>query len=199
VRSPAAVVVLVTVALTAPAYAALAAPGDLHLASSGPTGAASDGEALVPSVSADGTTVAFFSTSTNLHPADTDPGPDVYVKNVRTGEVILASRAASGAKGNGDSHLPAISADGRRVAFVSTATNLHPAGVRGVYVKDLSTGRCGSPRRRRRGRRPTTAPTGSRCRGTAASWPSRRPPRTCIPWTRSPTSTSTSRTSRVAG
>jgi uncharacterized repeat protein (TIGR01451 family) len=140
VRSPAAVVVLVTAALATSASPASAAPGDLHLASSGPSGTASDGEALVPSASADGTLVAFFSTATNLHPADRDPGPDVYVKNVRTGEVILASRAAGGAKGNGESRLPAISADGRRVAFVSTATNLHPAGVPGVYVKDLATG-----------------------------------------------------------
>jgi len=140
VRSAAAVVVLVTVAFALPASASFAAPGDLHLASSGPTGAASDGEALVPSVSRDGTMVAFFSTATNLHPADTDPGPDVYVKNVRTGQVTLVSRAAGGAKGNGESRLPAISADGTRVAFISTATNLHPAGVPGVYVKDLATG-----------------------------------------------------------
>jgi uncharacterized repeat protein (TIGR01451 family) len=140
VRSPAAVGMLATVALAVPASAAVAAPGDLHLASAGPTGTASNGEALVPSVSQDGTMVAFFSTATNLHPADTDPGPDVYVKNLRTGAVILASRAASGAKGNGESRSPAISADGSRVAFVSTATNLHPAGVPGVYVKDLTTG-----------------------------------------------------------
>jgi uncharacterized repeat protein (TIGR01451 family) len=140
VRSPAAVVVLVAIAFAAPANTALAAPGDLHLASASASGAASNGEALVPSVSADGAVVAFFSTATNLHSADTDPGPDVYVKNVRTGAVILASRAANGAKGNGDSRLPAVSSDGTRVAFVSEATNLHPAGVAGVYVKDLVTG-----------------------------------------------------------
>jgi uncharacterized repeat protein (TIGR01451 family) len=140
VRSAAALVVSATVALFASANTALGAPGDLHLASAGPNGAASNGEALVPSVSADGTMVAFFSTATNLHPADSDPGPDVYVKNVRTGEVILVSRAATGAKGNGESRLPAISADGKRVAFISTATNLHPAGVPGVYVNDLGTG-----------------------------------------------------------
>jgi uncharacterized repeat protein (TIGR01451 family) len=140
VRSPAAVVVLVAIAFAAPVNAALAAPGDLHLASASATGAPSDGEALVPSVSADGAMAAFFSTATNLHPADTDAGSDVYVKNVRTGAVILASRAAGGAKGNGDSRLPVVSADGKRVAFISEATNLHPAGVPGVYVKDLATG-----------------------------------------------------------
>jgi uncharacterized repeat protein (TIGR01451 family) len=140
VRSLIAVVVLVAVAIGAPATPALAAPGDLRLASATGTGAASNGEALVPSVSGDGAMVAFFSTATNLHPADTDEGPDVYVKNVRTGEVILASRTPGGAKANGESRQPAISADGTRVAFFSTATNLHPAGVQGVYVKNLGTG-----------------------------------------------------------
>ena len=139
-RSTASVVALAAVALAAPASAALAAPGDLHLASATSNGAASDGEALVPSVSGDGTRVAFFSTATTLHPADADPGPDVYVKHVRSGEVILASRAPGGAKGNGDSRLPALSADGTRVAFVSDATTLHPAGAPGVYVKNLATG-----------------------------------------------------------
>jgi uncharacterized repeat protein (TIGR01451 family) len=140
VRSTASALALAAAALAAPAGTALAAPGELHLASATATGAASNGEALVPSVSGDGTLVAFFSTATNLHPADTDAGPDVYVKKVRTGEVVLVSRAANGAKGNGDSRLPVVSPDGRRVAFVSEATNLHPAGVPGVYVKDLATG-----------------------------------------------------------
>jgi uncharacterized repeat protein (TIGR01451 family) len=140
VRSAAAVVVLAAIAFAAPANAALAAPGDLHLASASAAGVPSDGEALAPSVSADGAMVAFFSTATNLHPADTDAGPDVYVKNVRTDEVVLVSRGAGGAKGNGDSRLPVVSPDGKRVAFVSEATNLHPAGVPGVYVKDLATG-----------------------------------------------------------
>jgi uncharacterized repeat protein (TIGR01451 family) len=84
--------------------------------------------------------VAFFSTATNLHPADTDSEYDVFVKNLVTGEVLLASRAADGAKGNGRSVGAAISSDGTRVAFSSASTNLHPAGVPGVYVKELRTG-----------------------------------------------------------
>lgn len=91
-------------------------------------------------MSGDGTLVAFFSTATNLHPADTDDEYDVFVKNLLTGEVILVSRAADGPKGNFPSAGAAISADGTRVAFNSAATNLHPSGVRGVYVKNLQTG-----------------------------------------------------------
>ncbi len=139
-RRRAALIILAAVAVAARSDAAAAAPGDLRLASANAAGVASNSSSLVPSVSADGALVAFFSDATNLHPADTDPGADVFVKNVRTGELILASRAADGAKGNGDSRVPVISADGTRVAFLSEATNLHPARVPGVYVKDLRTG-----------------------------------------------------------
>jgi uncharacterized repeat protein (TIGR01451 family) len=136
----AALTLLVVTALAAPSSAALAEPDDLHLASASATGAGGNGESFGPSVSGDGTLVAFFSTATNLHPADTDDLYDVFVKNLLTGEVILASRAADGAKGNSVSSGAAISADGTRVAFNSGATNLHPSGVRGIYVKDLVTG-----------------------------------------------------------
>jgi hypothetical protein len=54
--------------------------------------------------------------------------------------VILASCAANDAEGDGDIRLPVISPDGTPVAFVSEATNLAPAGVPGVYAKDLATG-----------------------------------------------------------
>lgn len=79
-----------------------------------------------PSISADGNLVAFFSTSSNLHAEDVDVIPDVFVRNMSTGEMILVSRAsgALGSKGNGASSSPAISADGRYVAFESIATNL---------------------------------------------------------------------------
>jgi len=136
----AALTLLVAIALAAPGSLALAEPDDLHLASASAMGVGGNGESLGPSVSGDGTLVAFFSTATNLHPADTDDEYDVFVKNLTTGEVILVSRAAGGAKGNSRSAGAAISADGTRVAFTSGATNLHPAGVPGVYVKDLRTG-----------------------------------------------------------
>lgn len=135
-----ALILLVATALAASGESALAEPGDLHLASANAAGAGGTGESLGPSVSSDGTLVAFFSTATNLHPADADSEYDVFVKNLLSGEVILVSRAAGGAKGNGRSVGAAISADGTRVAFSSAATNLHPAGVPGVYVKDLRSG-----------------------------------------------------------
>ena len=84
----------------------------------------------------------FESTANNLVPDDTDSISDVYVRNRLTGETILVSRASSttGAKGDGASHDPAISADGRFVAFSSDAENLIPggSGAEHVYVRDLA-------------------------------------------------------------
>lgn len=114
------------------------APGDLHLASITPDGVKGNWS-IAPSLSADGSRVAFTSGS-HLHPADNDDHTDVYVKDVRTGEVFLASASATGEKGNSRSSLAAISADGNRVAFASGATNLHPSGSNGLMVKDLTTG-----------------------------------------------------------
>jgi hypothetical protein len=92
-----------------------------------------------PSLSADGSRVA-FSSGSRLHPADDDNETDAYVKDLRTGEVILASASGTGEKGNARSSLASISADGNRVAFLSGATNLHPSGSSGLMVKDLTSG-----------------------------------------------------------
>jgi len=58
-----------------------------------------------------------------------------------TGDVTLVSRAA--APGNGASEDPSISADGRRIAFASTATNLDPGKAdptRAIFVRDRAAG-----------------------------------------------------------
>jgi Tol biopolymer transport system component len=84
-----------------------------------------DGYIEAPSVSADGRTVAFQSNATNLVEGDLDYwGYDVFVKDVDTGEVRLVSGGPGGAFGNDWSVLPAISGDGRFVAFQSEADNL---------------------------------------------------------------------------
>jgi len=96
-----------------------------------------------PSLSTDGTRVAFATTATNPSEGDTDSRPDVYVRDLSTGEVILASAADDGTKSNSFSDAPSLSADGNRVAFSSYASNLDPAaedGRRQVYVKDLTSG-----------------------------------------------------------
>ena len=84
-----------------------------------------------------------MSAADNLSPDDPDGYPDVFVKDLRTGELVLASRATGGAKADGGASSAALSADGSTVAFASKATNLSPDATDGsshVYVKRLDTG-----------------------------------------------------------
>ena len=68
----------------------------------------------------------------------------IRVWHAATGRVEVVSRAsgANGALGDGRSDDASISADGTRVAFTSTATNLAGAaasGPRAIYVRDLAS------------------------------------------------------------
>jgi WD40 repeat protein len=117
--------------------------GDITLASTSDTGIHGNSDSLGPALSADGTKVAFFSESTNLDPADPDIFPDVYVKDLTTGDITLASTSDTGVKNNNNSFHIALSADGTKVAFASSASNLDPDDTDfnlDVYVKDLTTG-----------------------------------------------------------
>ncbi|MFO0982712.1 MAG: calcium-binding protein [Planctomycetota bacterium] len=94
-------------------------------------------------ISADGRYVAFDSLATNLVPGDTNGLADVFVHDRLTGETTRVSVNSAGTEGNDDSVGPAISADGRYVAFDSYATNLVPGDTNGaedVFVHDLWTG-----------------------------------------------------------
>ena len=106
------------------------------------TGAKSDSQSRSPSISAEGSSVAFRSTGANLHPDDTDGNADIFVRDLSTDTTTLVSRAtdATGAKGNGNSGNAAISADGSSVAFESVSNNLHPDDTDttlDVFVRDL--------------------------------------------------------------
>ncbi|MFH9421582.1 TolB family protein [Streptomyces sp. NPDC017529] len=101
-----------------------------------------------PRLSANGRFVAFSSDATNLGPADTNGRQDVYVKDLRTGKVDLVSVGSDGTQGNALSGAPEISADGRYVAFYSSASNLVAGDTNGegdVFVHDRRTGRTTSP------------------------------------------------------
>ncbi len=118
-------------------------PGDLTLISTSDTGVKGNGSSSRPSISGDGRLVAFISGATNLHPADTDAVQDIYVKDLLTGEVSVVSTTGSGVKGNGNSWDPHIAADGSKVTFYSSASNLDPSDsdtTPDIYVKDLASG-----------------------------------------------------------
>jgi len=78
------------------------------------------------SLSADGRFVAFHSDSDNLVPNDTNGGSDVFVRDRLTGTTERVSVSSNGkqAADNSGSLRPSISADGRYVAFDSSASKL---------------------------------------------------------------------------
>jgi Tol biopolymer transport system component len=119
-----------------------AGPADIRLASTRPSGVKANLSSFGASISGDGSRVAFQTDSYNLVPEDADFNDDIYVKDLETGALVLASTSDAGVKANGNSSSPDLSADGTRVAFVSNSTNLDPADTDGnqdVYVKDLVT------------------------------------------------------------
>jgi uncharacterized repeat protein (TIGR01451 family) len=87
-------------------------------------GSESDAWSDLPSISADGRYVAFESIATNLVAGDTNSAYDVFVRDQKAGTTTRVSTDSTGLEGNASSSTPAISADGRFVAFSSIATNL---------------------------------------------------------------------------
>ena len=74
--------------------------GDITLASTSDADVKGNAGSDQASLSADGTRVAFTSSATNLDRHDRDDVVDVYVKNLTTGDIELASTTSSGIKGN---------------------------------------------------------------------------------------------------
>ena len=108
---------------------------------SGESGAAGDGGSRLASISADGRYVAFTSEAENLS-TDAVGVLDVFVRDTQANTTTLVSRqsaADGGAGGDDESAIPSISADGRYVAFRSTADNLSAAdddAVLDIFVRD---------------------------------------------------------------
>lgn len=93
-------------------------------------------------VTDDGRYVAYFSESTNLVAGDTNNQMDVFVRDRQTGTTERVSVDSSGKEGNDASYIPAISSNGRYVAFTSAATNLVTGDANGrtdVFVHDRKT------------------------------------------------------------
>ncbi|HUV03597.1 MAG TPA: Ig-like domain-containing protein [Armatimonadota bacterium] len=95
------------------------------------------------SISPDGRYVAFNSRASNLVSGDTNGYTDIFVRDRVLGTTERVSLSATGEQANGDSGACSISADGRYVAFSSSASNLVQGdanGTRDVFVRDRLTG-----------------------------------------------------------
>ena len=92
-------------------------------------------------ISADGRFVAFESNASNLVDGDTNGVRDIFMKDMITGVTTRVSTSSSGGEGNSTSYGAAVSADGRFVAFQSSASNLVDGDTnarRDVFIKELT-------------------------------------------------------------
>jgi hypothetical protein len=149
----AALSALVLAALVGNARAATETPGQTFAASLSANGElAEGGVGQRLAISADGRFAAFVSASANLAP-DATAWDQAYVKDLETGALAIASRAdgtagepAEEPQGSGVERV-FLSADGRYLAFETSAENLSPdlppappIAVTHVYRRDLQTG-----------------------------------------------------------
>lgn len=106
-------------------------------------GGEANGPSTSRSLSGDGARVAFWSDASDLLLLDTNGASDVFVRDRKTGQLTLVSANTSGLPGNGSSSAPALSGDGLRCAFVSSASDLVPGDANGrqdVFLRDLVAG-----------------------------------------------------------
>ena len=93
--------------------------------------------------SPDGTKIMFYSAASNLVVSDTNGAGDLFIKDLTTGTVTRVSTTSAGAEANGGSGSGSFSADGTKIVFTSSASNLVAGdtnGVADVFIKDLVTG-----------------------------------------------------------
>ena len=113
-------------------------------------GAQGNASAIEPSISADGRYVVFSANSTNLVAGDTNNANDIFVRDLQAGTTERVSVSSSGVQANLDSFASGdpccgrrmISADGRFVAFQTSASNLAAGddnNTSDVFVRDRQT------------------------------------------------------------
>ena len=140
---------IVALGLLAPAGALAHAPGVTERVSVSSAGTDGNQQSERSAVSADGRFVVFVSLADNLVPGDTNNEADIFVHDRLTGTTERVSVSSREEQANGDSSFlglfqePAISGDGRFVAFASTATNLvarDTNNAEDIFVRDRLNG-----------------------------------------------------------
>ncbi len=105
-----------------------------------PNGQALSGPAEGPTMSADGSLMAFCSSASNWVSGDTNGAKDVFVMNMSTRAVTMVSTTFAGVPGNGPSCDAAIAGNGKSVVFRTRAANLGGTATWQVVRKSLTTG-----------------------------------------------------------
>jgi uncharacterized repeat protein (TIGR01451 family) len=116
-------VALTLVGLLGPVAALAHPPGFTQRVSVNSAGEEGNDASGISAISGDGRFVAFGSNATNLIAGGNLPF-NIFVHDRQTGITEIVSVSSSGRQGEGFSSAPAISDDGRFVAFDSDATNL---------------------------------------------------------------------------
>ncbi|MBU1138739.1 MAG: hypothetical protein KKA76_07175 [Proteobacteria bacterium] len=118
--------------------------GTTYLVSRNTSGEYANGFSSNPSISNDGTLIAFQSSAYDLVAGDVDDGfSDVFVLDGPHNTMELISKAYGGGTSDGYSSYPHISGNGRYVAFQSVATNLVENDTNGgfdIFLHDRETG-----------------------------------------------------------
>jgi Tol biopolymer transport system component len=103
-------------------------------------GAPANGISYSPTISSDGRYTAFVSQASNLVDGDTNNSADVFLYDRTSGDTRRVSVSSSGEQAAGWSYQPAISGDGRYIAFTSRSANLAAPGSlpqqANIYVYD---------------------------------------------------------------
>jgi Tol biopolymer transport system component len=113
-------------------------------------GVQATGASSYPAISTDGALVVFQSTANNLTVGDTAipdgvfiTGADIFIRDRNSNQTSIVSRLYAPMESNGNSSNPAVSTDGRYVAFQSNSTSLVPGDSMGnyskVFVRDMQT------------------------------------------------------------
>jgi hypothetical protein len=106
-------------------------------------GAQANGLSDFPVISANGRFVVFSSLASNLVAGDAGGFQDIFRHDRQTGQTVLVSQSSTGTQGNNNSFISAISADGNRIAFSSSATNLVNGDSNArtdIFVRDVTQG-----------------------------------------------------------
>ncbi|MCB0216585.1 MAG: PD40 domain-containing protein [Chloroflexi bacterium] len=124
--------------LVHPARAQVGAP---VLVSRDGAGSAGDAQSYEARIDARGRRIAFSSAAANLVPGDGNGVADVFLLDRDGPGLRRISLRSDGRESSGPSGMPALSADGRWLAFVAeSALGTEPAPWGGLYLKALDTG-----------------------------------------------------------